>query len=92
MFNYFILKDNTNIAANLFEDNADKLNEEEFYDYMNYNIVERKKDKSIMEGSLNEKNNIGQKDIIKDVSLEKDITLKKNIQKLMLYLKIVKMI
>ena len=72
VFNYFILKDNTNIAANLFEDDRDKLNAEEFYDYMEYNIIESNKDKSISEDSLNEKNNIEKKDIIKDISLEKD--------------------
>ena len=55
VFNYFILKDNNNIPAVLFEDNSDKLNGEEFYDYMENNIIESNKDKSIMEGSLNEK-------------------------------------
>ena len=36
VFNYFILKGDTNVPVNLLEDNSGNLNAEDFYDYMKY--------------------------------------------------------
>ena len=48
VFNYFILKGDTNVPVNLLEDNSGNLNAEDFYDYMKYNINEDDKVKSIV--------------------------------------------
>ena len=48
VFNYFILKGDTNVPVNLLEDNSGNLNAEDFYNYMKYNINEDDKAKSIV--------------------------------------------
>ena len=68
VFNYFILKGDTNVPVNLLEDNSGNLNAEDFYDYMKYNINEDDKVKSIVGISFNDNNNEKNTDIYNDIS------------------------
>ena len=73
VFNYFILKGDTNVPVNLLEDNSGNLNAEDFYNYMKYNINEDDKTKSIVGISFNDNNNEKNTDIYNDISPKKKI-------------------